>query len=92
MSGGQFDWGGRLRKGIGGAQRFPQNGVKGDVINSNARISTKAMAEKKTTAQVNAERDAAVQKATEYYNKGVKPGSLAAKANMVAQYNNRKEK
>ena len=25
---GQFDWGGRLRKGIGGAQRFPQNGWK----------------------------------------------------------------
>ncbi len=24
MSGGEFDWGGRLRKGIGGAQRFPQ--------------------------------------------------------------------
>ena len=28
VSGGQFDWGGRLRKGIGGAQRFPQNGWK----------------------------------------------------------------
>ncbi len=25
---GSFDWGGRLRKGIGGAQRFPQNGWK----------------------------------------------------------------
>ena len=28
LLGGQFDWGGRLRKGIGGAQRFPQNGWK----------------------------------------------------------------
>ena len=28
MSGGEFDWGGRLRKGIGGAQRFLQNGRK----------------------------------------------------------------
>ena len=28
MSGGEFDWGGRLRKGIGGAQRSPQNGRK----------------------------------------------------------------
>ena len=27
-SGGQFDWGGRLLKGNGGAQRFPQNGRK----------------------------------------------------------------
>ena len=24
VSGGQFDWGGRLQKGNGGAQRFPQ--------------------------------------------------------------------
>ena len=28
MSGGEFDWGGRLRKSIGGAQRFPQDGRK----------------------------------------------------------------
>ncbi len=28
MSGGQFDWGGRLLKGNGGAQRFPQRGWK----------------------------------------------------------------
>ena len=26
--GGEFDWGGRLRKGIGGAQRSPQDGRK----------------------------------------------------------------
>ena len=26
MSGGEFDWGGRLRKGIGGAQRSTQDG------------------------------------------------------------------
>eukprot|EP00166_Cyanidium_caldarium_P004020 ctg_407.g189 len=28
FSGGQFDWGGRLLKGNGGAQRFPQTGQK----------------------------------------------------------------
>ena len=28
MSGGEFDWGGRLRKGIGGAQRLAQLGWK----------------------------------------------------------------
>ena len=28
LSGGQFDWGGRLQKGNGGAQRFPPNGWK----------------------------------------------------------------
>ena len=28
LSGGQFDWGGRLPKGNGGAQRYPQYGWK----------------------------------------------------------------
>ena len=28
VSGGQFDWGGRLPKSNGGAQRFPQRGRK----------------------------------------------------------------
>ena len=28
VSGGQFDWGGRLLNSNGGAQRFPQNGRK----------------------------------------------------------------
>ena len=28
MSGGQFDWGGRLLKSNGGVQRFPQDGWK----------------------------------------------------------------
>ena len=28
LSGGQFDWGGRLQKSNGGVQRFPQNGWK----------------------------------------------------------------
>ena len=28
VSGGQFDWGGRLLKSNGGAQRFPQHGRK----------------------------------------------------------------
>ncbi len=36
VSGGQFDWGGRLLKGNGGAQRFPQAGWK------SARLSVKA--------------------------------------------------
>ena len=31
VSGGQFDWGGRLLKGNGGVQRFPQAGRKDPV-------------------------------------------------------------
>ena len=33
------------------------------------------------------EKDEAVKKSTEYYSKNAKPGSIAAKANMVKQYN-----
>ena len=35
---------------------------------------------------------AAIKEATEYYNKNAKPGSLAAKANMVKQYNEKNNK
>ena len=38
------------------------------------------------------ERDEAVKKSTEYYNKNAKPGSLASKANMVRQYNEKNNK
>ncbi len=31
LSGGQFDWGGRLLKSNGGAQRFPQDGWKSSI-------------------------------------------------------------
>ena len=33
------------------------------------------------------EKEEAVRKSTEYYNKNAKPGSIASKANMVKQYN-----
>ena len=38
------------------------------------------------------EREEALKKSTEYYNKGVKPGSLAAKANMVKMFNEKNNK
>ena len=39
------------------------------------------------------EKDAAMKKATEYYNSGnAKPGSIAARANMVKQYNEKNNK
>ena len=49
MPGGEFDWGGRLRKGIGGAQRFPQNGWK--------PFEESAKAEGSLTARVTARAD-----------------------------------
>ncbi len=70
-----------------------KSGVTGAALNSAARMSTRTIAEKsKVSAMSDAEREEAIKKSTEYYNKGVKPGSLAAKANMVKQYNERNNK
>lgn len=41
----------------------------------------------KRSAKTEEEKAEDIKKATEYYNKNAKPGSLAAKANMVKQYN-----
>ena len=38
LSGGQFDWGGRLLKGNGGAQRYPQYGWKSYVECKGIRV------------------------------------------------------
>ena len=74
------------------AKQNEKNGVNKQVVNNNARLSTKAMStgtKSNTSAQ---DREEAIRKSTEYYNKGVKPGSLAAKANMVKQYNEKNNK
>ena len=42
--------------------------------------------------QSQADKDAALKKAQEYYKNGTKPGSIAAKANMVRDYNERNNK
>lgn len=69
-----------------------KKGVKGDVLNNNARLSTKTMATGKRSSMTDEQREEAIKKSTEYYNKGFKPGSLAAKANMVKQYNEKNNK
>ena len=38
------------------------------------------------------EKEEAIRKSTEYYNKNAKPGSMMAKANMVRQYNEKNNK
>ena len=38
VSGGQFDWGGRLPKSNGGARRYPQNGWKSFVERKSIRV------------------------------------------------------
>ena len=68
-----------------------KSGVTGAALNSAARMSTRTLSEKSKAAST-ADNEEAVRKSTEYYNKGVKPGSLAAKANMVRQYNEKNNK
>lgn len=58
---------------------------------STRNINTSAAVSKKSSLSQE-EKDAAMKKATEYYNKNAKPGSIAAKANMVKQYNERNNK
>ncbi len=65
-------------------------GLPPQQLNNNAKINTKTVSNKPQKTQ--AEKDEAVRKSTEYYNKNAKPGSLAAKANMVKQYNERNNK
>ena len=70
-----------------------KSGVTGAALNSAARMSTKTLSEKSHTSTLsNEEREEALKKSTEYYNKGVKPGSLAAKANMVKMFNEKNNK
>ena len=69
-----------------------KSGVTGAALNSAARMSTRTISEKSKTTASDTDREEAVRKSTEYYNKGVKPGSLAAKANMVRQYNEKNNK
>lgn len=73
-------------------KQIEKNGVRAELLKNNASISTKAMADKKSSKMSEAEREEALKKSTEYYNKGVKAGSLASKANMVKQYNEKNNK
>lgn len=78
--------------------RLRKAGIDPEKLAQNASISTKSMAKKPTISQkaamangksVNEDKNAS----TEYNNKNVaKPGSLAAKANMVKEYNERNNK
>lgn len=64
-----------------------KDGLPPERLNNVARTSTKAVSTSKREI-TSEERQKAIQDSTNYYNKGTaKPGSLAAKARMVEQYN-----
>lgn len=66
-------------------------GLPPQQISTNARISTKSVA-KPVVTKTNEEKQNELSKSTEYYNSNAKPGSLAAKAGMVKQYNEKNNK
>ena len=74
-------------------KQLEKKGVDKNAINSNSRISTKSISEKAATntSSISGKSDNS-NNVSVYETKGVKPGSLAAKANMVKQYNERNNK
>lgn len=69
-----------------------KNGLPPERLSNVARTSTKNVesAKREITSE---ERQKAIQNSTDYYNRGAaKPGSLAAKARMVEQYNEKNSK
>lgn len=80
-------------------KKLEKAGIDPKTLNRNATLNTKNVNTNKASmsskAQVNSsqnDRYEAMKKSTEYYNKNAKPGSLAAKANMVKQYNEKNNK
>jgi len=81
-------------------EKLKKAGIDPTTLNKNATMNTRNVETKKPSMASKAgvkpltqeEKDAAMKKSTEYYNSNAKPGSLAAKANMVKQYNERNNK
>ncbi len=81
-------------------KKLEKAGIDSRTLNRNATLSTKnvnpagnsisSKASVKPLTQ--AEKEEAMRKSTEYYSKNAKPGSLASKANMVRQYNEKNNK
>lgn len=77
-------------------KKMEKAGIDPNKINNYANMSTRNVAAvnsaKVESSMSQEEKDAAMKKSTEYYTKNAKPGSLASKANMVKQYNEKNNK
>ena len=85
-------------------KKLEKAGIDPKTVNKNATISTRnvsntVVSNKKSMSEragvkpmTQEEKDEAMKKSTEYYNKNAKPGSIASKANMVRQYNEKNNK
>lgn len=81
-------------------KKLKKYGIDPEKMNTYANMNTRNISAKANSVNNSSkaslsqeEKDAAMKKATEYYSKGnAKPGSIAAKANMVRQYNEKNNK
>ena len=76
-------------------EKLEKAGIRAEKLNAYANMNTKKVSSnaKSSVKQLSQEeKEEAVKKSTEYYNKNAKPGSIAAKANMVKQYNEKNNK
>ena len=72
-------------------KKLEKSGINPKTINNYANMSTRTIPSK-ASSMTQEEKDLAVKKSTEYYNKNAKAGSLASEANMVKQYNEKNNK
>lgn len=76
-------------------EKLEKAGIRAEKLNAYANMNTKKVSSNSKTPvkqMTQEEKEEAVKKSTEYYNKNAKPGSIAAKANMVKQYNEKNNK
>ena len=67
-----------------------QTGAMASGLNNYASMNTKSISSKASMTQ--SQKEEALKKANEYYSQNAKPGSIAAKANMVREYNEKNNK
>ncbi len=69
------------------AKKIEKQKIQNEKMMQYANVSTRNIDVNKKSDMSESEREAALKKANEYYSKNAKPGSMAAKANMVKEYN-----
>ena len=71
-------------------KKMEKIGVASSQLNNYASMNTKNVSSKSSLTQD--QKEEALKKANEYYSQNAKPGSIAAKANMVKEYNEKNNK
>lgn len=69
------------------ARKMEKKKIQTEKMQQYASVSTRNINVNKTSGISETEREAALEKANAYYSKNAKPGSMAAKAGMVREYN-----